>query len=285
MSTTFAQLLAQTTAKLRPVVPGQDTASQLSALHYNIALVSDALLALRHSFVQTSPTPADEIHFFREVKPSLSVHLVYYTDILRIVHNLPIADRERATAYLQAQTHAQQQFIERHLFYFQYFNSNQRHLDDKLFIRGASPKPDLLFAIDTDAQFTTGYDYLKAALDASGRVLQFLQDLTHWLLHPPPPNTTPAVPATALTWTGAKRGLIELTYALHEAAAFNNGNVDLKTIQDGLEVAFNVKLGNASRIFQEILGRKSGDTNFLELLTGKLRQRIEKMEEKNLRKR
>jgi hypothetical protein len=82
-----------------------------------------------------------------------------------------------------------------------------------------------------------------------------------------------------LKWTGKIVDLIELGTALHEAKAFNDGNVSRKEMFEFFERVFKVKLGNTSRQFQDIRLRKTGNTNYLDLLTQKLQKKIDDMDD------
>lgn len=59
-----------------------------------------------------------------------------------------------------------------------------------------------------------------------------------------------------ISWTASKTDLIELIYGLHANRVFNNGKITIKAITHFFEQALDVKLGNTSLRFQEILRRK-----------------------------
>ncbi|HLX54097.1 MAG TPA: RteC domain-containing protein, partial [Aquella sp.] len=91
-----------------------------------------------------------------------------------------------------------------------------------------------------------------------------------------------AVP-NGLRWTGSKRSLIELIYPLQKYV--NNGQASIKEIVQGFQHLFNTDLNNYPRIYQEVLGRKKGETLFLKQLMNDMNDRSEENEKERLRKR
>jgi hypothetical protein len=68
-------------------------------------------------------------------------------------------------------------------------------------------------------------------------------------------------------------------YALQSAGSFNNGTVDLKELANHFQSYFNVDLGNYYRTFQDMRIRKINRTTFLDLLKGRLIQRMDETDE------
>jgi RteC protein len=77
-----------------------------------------------------------------------------------------------------------------------------------------------------------------------------------------------------LKWTAKQIDIIELGYALKEANAFNDGNASLNEIFKFFRDSFDFEIGNSSRIFQDLVRRKSSSPFFLDFLKQKLLQRI-----------
>lgn len=77
-----------------------------------------------------------------------------------------------------------------------------------------------------------------------------------------------------LKWTASRTALVEIIYAFHAGKVFNNGDADIRQITDTLSKAFNFSIPNSYRTFQDIIGRESSPTAFLEVLKKKLEQHI-----------
>ena len=83
-----------------------------------------------------------------------------------------------------------------------------------------------------------------------------------------------------LNWTGSKASLIELIYALHYQAVFDNGNADIRLIAKYFESTFNVDLGNFYQTYLELRTRKMNRTKFLDALREELIRRMDEQDEK-----
>ena len=84
-----------------------------------------------------------------------------------------------------------------------------------------------------------------------------------------------------LRWTGTKRDLTELVYALKKYV--NNGITPVKEIVHGFEGLFNTNLGDYSRVHQEILSRKKSESYFLNQLVNDQQKKLEEDENERLR--
>ncbi len=66
-----------------------------------------------------------------------------------------------------------------------------------------------------------------------------------------------SLPDDALLWTGSKRALIELIYALEANGDFNRGNASLKEIAEYFEIIFHIEIGDLYHAYLEMRGRKN----------------------------
>jgi hypothetical protein len=79
---------------------------------------------------------------------------------------------------------------------------------------------------------------------------------------------------SGLIFTAPKVFMDELGYAMHAHGSFNNGTAPVSKILSALGRMGNVDLGNTSRTFQQLLGRKEGYTKYLDSLKLSLHNRI-----------
>lgn len=206
---------------------------------------------------------AEEIQFFKEVKPVFLSQYFYYKKVfeIRLFDSFKDAKRRQANYYTLLQR--LEKYVEKNLEFYEYCMSGNTFMDSHYFTRGNQNHK----SPDRDECFWTEYDAKLAKILSHelvrNYILNLLKDVTE--------NHTPRVP---LTWTGQKTDLTELIYALHSAAVFNNGSANIKLIAKALEDLFNVNLGDYYRIFQEIRLRKRSQTPFLDHLKEKFSQRI-----------
>jgi hypothetical protein len=202
----------------------------------------------------------EEIIFFRRLKPTINSQYKYFQKRLDIALNEPFLEAERKE-YRESHLLKIQAFRQQHNEFYTYCISSQSCFDEQYFSRQSTfQNPDY------DRNFSTGYDALYAELLANDELKNFL--ITHLQ------KATECHDQSSLIWTAPKAALIELIYALKATEAFNEGKVDLKQITTTFENLFHIKLGNYSRVYQDIRLRKSGQANFLVLLKEKFLSRI-----------
>ncbi|MFY7814781.1 MAG: RteC domain-containing protein [Chryseobacterium taeanense] len=223
---------------------------------------------------------AEEIHFFKEIKPRFYSKLIYYLKVFNIETRRPNGGQKAEEKFLRKEMQRLTHFFDNNLEFYQYYRTGATHLDEKYFLRGSQ---DLYLTLDpqyfnTDPSFSTSHDYKVAKLIANELLRIYLNKAIEQTdQHNESANRFIAKPV--LTWTGSKTSLIELLYALQSTGVFNNGAADVKLIATYLQEVFNVELGNYYRTFQEIRIRKGSRTQFLEQLTKQVIKRMDETDE------
>ena len=78
-----------------------------------------------------------------------------------------------------------------------------------------------------------------------------------------------------LQWTGSKVSLIELIYSLQSVGVVNNGSADIKMLTAFFERTFQVELGNAYNVSQEMRLWKKARSSFLDSMREQLLRRMD----------
>jgi hypothetical protein len=225
------------------------------------------LLVQQHGFADA----ADEIRFFKTVKPRFLSCLIYHTAVFRIHSHWPEGSEIIQREYIEREIARVEQFFSDNQPFLGYYQSYSDYLDDKYFIRGINNirlKPDS-FYFEADPTFSTGYDYLLSQILANNRLLVYLEKLLqaspkHELLY----SQNGAL--LSIPWKFTKADAVEMIYGLHCI-----GLADLKTIATLFEQFFQIDLGNYYNIFREICLRKKGQTKFLDYLKTTLQRKID----------
>lgn len=227
---------------------------------------------IKHKFKNTS----EEIHFFKEIKPSFVSKLIYYNEIYSIETNCPFGSTKSHRKYYSEELAKLKIFTDNNAEFYRYYKKGNSFLDHMYFVRG---KYDVKLNMDSqyllaDHRFSTSHDYKVAQIQANTMIKCHLQNqINHHGGQPVPfNNQNPQVP---FKWTGSKVGIIELIYALHTEGVFNNGGADLQTTIRFFEKAFDIDLGQFHRTFFEISARKNNRTKFLQVLQEKLTRRMD----------
>lgn len=248
-----------------------------------IALVEKCIRKLQKQIVgKDFETQADEIYFFKHVKPQIFSKLIYYIKLFSIESKRPRGKDVAQVKYLQQQIDKLQTFFNDNLEFYNYYRRGAMSMDEQYFVRGnrdlRMPLESFHFLIDD--QFSTCQDGTVATIMAYDMLIVYLRkevdDLNNNM--EPTKNTSMEKPSK-LFWTGGKTELIELLYALHTSKCINGGTVDIKELASHFEYFYNVDLGNYYHTFIDIRSRKSSRTRFLDRLIELLNQRMESLEE------
>ncbi|SFB96367.1 RteC protein [Flagellimonas taeanensis] len=248
-----------------------------------IALVEKCIRKLQKQIVgQDFETQADEIYFFKHVKPQIFSKLIYYIKLFSIESKRPRGKDLAQVKYLQQQIDKLQTFFNDNLEFYNYYRRGAMSMDEQYFVRGnrdlRMPLESFHFLIDDE--FSTCQDGTVSTIMAYDMLIVYLRkevdDLNNNM---EPTKNTPMEKPSKLFWTGGKTELIELLYALHTSKCINGGTVDIKELASHFEYFYNVDLGNYYHTFIDIRSRKSSRTRFLDRLIELLNQRMESLEE------
>lgn len=257
-----------------------ETDSSLLFYEKGIELIIEKMGNLK-VFVQKNgfKNTQEEILFFKEQKPSIVSKLIYYNAIYNIEAKRPYGGKQVIEAYLNNEMLELKCFYDKNTEFFKYYRTNSSHLDHKYFIRG---QHDIKLSLDSyyfesDQNFSTSHDFKVARIIANDLIQTYLENqIGNLKIGEIESDST--TDKTSLTWTANKTDLIELIYALHSQAVFNNGNVDIKLIASHFEKTFNIDLGDFYHTFLELRNRKKNPTKFIDSLRECL---LKKMDEQD----
>lgn len=224
---------------------------------------------------------AEEIHFFKDIKPQFTSKLIYYNMVYKIEMKRPNGGNRVLKKYYNNELQKLKAYFDNELDFYKYYRSGSSYLDYKYFLRG---KYDIKLALDsyyfeTDSSFSTSHDFKVARILANDLIQLYLEDQLIMIDNKELGDKSQRKPNIKLMWTGSKVALIELMYALHTEGVFNNGAADLKDIANYFEYTFDIDLGQYRRVFLEIRARKSEKSKFITTLNEALLKRMEKSDE------
>lgn len=199
-------------------------------------------------------TPAEEIQFFKQIKPKFKSQLIFFQSLLNIEIRKPIGDSNVIIAYFVNELKILQHFFESNLSFYQYVRTQSVYLDEYYFVRGnydVHLDPDQC-VIDFDPTFSTTHDHKLAQVLASELMQEYLEISIQKINHK---DAFVQVDAEFrdFDWKQTKCALIELIYSWHATEAF--GKKNLKSIVKFIENAFNISLGNFYDTYDWLCGR------------------------------
>lgn len=236
-----------------------------SLMEIDFILVKLKQIILSHEFSNI----ADEVHFFKNVKPMFISQFIYHSRVLTIEARRPNAGQHVLEQYYESELKELRRVTDDFPEFYEYYRRAATYLDEKYFVR---QQFDIKTPLDPDRysfdeKFTTSHDGLVARILAGDMLEQYLLRTSNRLEGHYFEKFTDKSP---LTWTAPKSALVELLYALHLTHCFNGGTTDLSETVRIIEKTFNTDLGNFYKTLNEIKNRKTGRTKFLSALNTRL---------------
>ena len=247
-----------------------------------IEIILKTIDSLRGVLLKTKfKTDAEEIKFFKEIKPQFTSKLIYYNTIFKIEMKRPNGGSRIVKKYYNNELVKLKAFFDNELEFYKYYRSGSTYLDHKYFLRS---KFDIKMSLssyyfEADTNFSTSHDYKVAKILANDLIQLYLENNLVLIGSKDNGEKSQRKPNLKMIWTSPKVALIELVYALHTEGVFNNGAADLKDIAEYFEHIFEIDLGQYRRTFLEIRTRKADRAKFLTTLNKRLLKRMEDTDE------
>lgn len=241
-------------------------------------IVEKAMEELKQ-FVQAHnfPSEAEEIRFFKFIKPRFQRHLIFYSELIYMEAEKPVADKGSRIAFYKREIKRNLCFIARHKALRSYIKLGSENEDKILFLRqhgGQHLYPEYSGDIDTSFCTLSSYNLAKLhAFDMINRHLSREMEQTKGRRVPARDLTTEK--NVQLVWTGTKAELVELAYGLLAKGTLNHGRALIKEIIAALEQTFSIKIGNFYRIYTDLTMRKKSRTPFFDGVKDHLEKRMD----------
>ncbi|WP_121811248.1 RteC domain-containing protein [Mucilaginibacter kameinonensis] len=219
-------------------------------------------------------SPAEEINFFKHIKPKFKAQLIFYQSLLNIESRKPVGKGATVAKYYQNEIRVLKHFFESNLSFYQYVRTQGCYLDDYYFLRGTYDihlDPDQCM-IDFDPVFSTSHDHKLAQVIAHELLQHYLEQALRTV-----GRRESLVQADNdfqdFDWKQTKCALIELIYSWHATEAF--GKKSLKSIARFIERSFNISLGNFYDTYDWLCGRPS-PTVYIDEMKAAFLMRVQK---------
>jgi hypothetical protein len=214
---------------------------------------------------------ADEIYFFKEIKPLFISKFIYYSSVLDVESLKPDSSEKVQIKYYEIELEKLKKFYIEQSDFYSYYNRNATYLDQKYFVRNCFDlKMKLLPNLyNYDESFTTSHDHYVSQVLANKLLKDYFR---RRILSISKGKEEEKDAFSTLVWSSSKVGLTELIYGLYNMRCFNGGNVELSEVMRFFEKSLAIDLGNYHKTIFEIRNRKNDTTKFLHLLNDSLRQ-------------
>ena len=247
-----------------------------------IGLCNKVILRLRKSILKTVFVDiADEIYFFKYIKPRVFSKLIFYTELFNIESKKPDTDEEVQIRYLRNELQKHCRILKEDIAFYQYYKRNKSFSDQLYFLRGNTEHRIHFDHIPNhiDPEFSTGYDNTLGMIMASEQLIKRMGSEIQKLKRKQNGNSEENNEFISnLYWTNYNVDAVELVYALYFANVINNGKASKIDIARAFEKMFNLKFKNIYGTFKEIQGR-ADQTSFLRHLIETLQKYLDDLDE------
>lgn len=240
----------------------------------SIILCRQTLYELKNLLLQEEfKTIENEIEFFKSVKQTSIIPLIYYSEIRSFELQFPIANSKSQKKYTNKKIAKINHFFNLNIDFIQYIKNGHSHFDLQYFSRNFANSYHIVSSkfYFQDPDFTTSRDMLLGKVKAYRKFVGYLRDrrvTNEQILTATKPAAR--VNTTTLKWTSSKAALTELVYALYASGVLNNGNAEIKEIALALQNVFHFELNEFYKIYAEIKFRKHSRTKFLDKMSTNL---------------
>jgi len=213
---------------------------------------------------------AQEIHFFKELKPQITSKHIYFLKLYGIHSKMPIGSNNLIKEYLQTELTKIDNFYKNNIEFCRYYSSNSCYNDELYFLRGSfKVRLDLDQSyLDLDKSFNTSHGFKAARIIAHRDIKIYVDQLLRRIDRP-----TLTIPTESqLEWSGSKTDLVELIYGLQESGIIKS---DINTIAQHFQSIFTIDLGDFYKTWTEIRARKKDKTKLFSKIIVDLNNRIE----------
>ena len=236
------------------------------------------ILAEQNSF----DSNADEINFFKKIKPCFFAQWIYWREIFQIESRRPLGSPIEIENYLRRHNQNFYYFFIDHMEFIFYLRQGLSFHDEIYFLRKNQDLDEWLchYIFSFDRSFSTSRDELVSRVIAYEQLQEYLKEEIEKIKNGSTKVIKDVNSICMLQWTASKASLVELIYALQSGGAYNNGNAGVKQIAGCFEKLFQVELGNYFNTFSEIRLRKKNRTSFLDHIKEKLILRMDEADER-----
>ncbi|MBV6878820.1 RteC domain-containing protein [Epilithonimonas ginsengisoli] len=214
---------------------------------------------------------ADEVYFFKELKPKFIAEFLFYQHILTLESEKPHNGKKLLQKFYLNEIRKLEIQYDDDKYFYNYYIREATYLDHKYFVRHSY---DLKMKLpqqlhNFDHEFTTSHDHKVATILGNQKITSYMNDRITELQTD---QWQDLQKFKKLEWSSSKVNLVELIYGLHHSRCFNAGTIELSETIKIFERLLDIDLNNFHKIVSEIKSRKNNRIKFLQLLQENLSQ-------------
>jgi len=241
-------------------------ATQTGQYRASIRICKKAMSKLK-SYMSTYAfeNTADEVHFFKEVKPQFYSRYIYFVNLYNFIMQKPAGSADIQQAYIHMHLAELKTFFDHNRAFYSYYRAGTTQMDEVYYTRGGFDVHAELEDFEEDEQYSTSHDYKLSKIIANEQFQEYL-NVEIVKLNTGTSDILSMLPFRPVNWTAGKTDAVELIYALKASGSVNNGNVDISELVSIWEYVFQVDLKEYYHKFTDITRRKKDVPLFLNKL-------------------
>lgn len=223
----------------------------------------------------------EEIDFFKNKKPVLLGHLIFFNQVYRIETGCPLFGDAVRNYYIDEIERLKTE-LKKDIDFYRYYRSGSTHYDKLYFTRGQEDVNMFTeaFFFETDTGFSTYFDYKVAVIISSEMLFNYIfERMNDTGNREKRVKELHRILKLHYTWTETKAAIVELIYGLCAVGCINNGKVEIGELANIFSLIFNIDIGDFYHAFLALKIKKKSPTAFLEKMIFRLREYMQREEE------
>ena len=117
---------------------------------------------------------AEEIHFFKEIKPQFYSKYIYYINVYNFLTEKPTGGENIQTDYIKMHLSELKTFFDHNRAFYSYYRSGVTQMDEIYYTRGGFDVHAELEDFEEDEQYSTSHDYKLSKIIANEKFQDYL---------------------------------------------------------------------------------------------------------------
>jgi hypothetical protein len=212
---------------------------------------------------------AEEVHFFKEIKPQFYSKYIYFINIHNFLLQKPTGGENIQRDYIQMHLNELKTFFDHNRAFYSYYRSGMTQLDEIYYTRGGFDVHAELEDFEEDEQYSTSHDYKLSKIIANEKFQDYL-NLELAKIGNEDLISRKIFPFAHPQWTASQTDAAELLYALKTSCAVNNGNIEIAELAAIWEFVFQMEIKEPYHKLLDVVKRQREMFVFLTRLRNSL---------------
>lgn len=280
LSTYFDSMMERINAQIAAI--DLNSNNTISDSRQMIRFLKTELSKLKEFIMSYTFTSLDEeIDFFKNKKPVVLGHLIFFNQIYRIESGCPPFGDAARNYYIDEVERLKVE-LKKDMEFYRYYRSGATHCDELYFTRGQEDVAMFTeaFFFETDVGFSTYFDYKVAIIISSEMLFNYLfEKMNDNGIKDKKEKELQRILQSHYTWTETKAAIVELIYGLFAVGCINNGKAEIRDLARIFSLIFNIDMGDFYHTYLALKMKKKSPTAFLEKMMQRLKEYMQREEE------